>query len=82
MEVLKITDVHTKPDLILAVTFSDGITRRYDCSKVINRNEHYKKLEDINFFKNVHIDIGGHGLSWDDYVDISEYEILENSTSF
>ena len=79
MIVPKIIDVLPKEKLILSVEFSDGITRLYDCNNVINRNEYYKKLNDINFFKNVHVDAGGHGISWDDYVDISEYEILENS---
>ncbi|MBN2652582.1 MAG: DUF2442 domain-containing protein [Spirochaetales bacterium] len=59
--------------------FSDGKTREYDCSNITNRNENFKKLENFNFFKTVHIDAGGHGLSWDDYVDVSEYEILNNS---
>lgn len=79
MSIPKIVDVKVIQNLILSVIFSDGNTRTYDCTKVIDRNEHYKRLEDFNFFKNVHIDAGGHGLSWDDYVDISEYEILENS---
>ena len=75
----KIINVLPKEHLILSVSFSDGITREYDCKKISSRNDHYKKLEDNSFFKNVHIDTGGHGLSWDDYVDISEFEILENS---
>lgn len=78
MDILKITDVNTKENLILTVTFADGKSRNYDCHKVLNRNDHYKQLEDIHFFKNVHIDTGGHALSWSDYVDISEFEILEN----
>lgn len=79
MNIPKIIDVLPMDNLILSVKFSDGKTRNYDCNKILNRNEHYQKLSDINFFKNVHVDTGGHGLSWDDYVDVSEYEILENS---
>lgn len=79
MNIPKIVDVLPMKKLVLSVKFSDGITRNYDCNNILNRNEHYQKSTDFNFFKNVHIDIGGHGLSWDDYVDISEYEILENS---
>lgn len=79
MNIPKIIDVTPKDNLILTVKFSDGITRNYDCNNILNRNEHYQKLSDLNFFKTVHVDVGGHGLSWDDYVDISEYEILENT---
>lgn len=79
MNISKITNILPKDNLILSVSFSDGITRKYDCKQISSRNDHYKKLEDNSFFKNVNIDNGGHGLSWDDYVDISEFEILENS---
>lgn len=79
MMIPTILNVLPKEQLILSVEFSDGIIRLYDCNNIVNRNEYYHKLNDINFFKNVHVDTGGHGISWDDNVDVSEYEILENS---
>ncbi len=79
MIIPKIINVLPKDNLILNVEFSDGQTKLFDCHKVINRNEHFQKLKDNSFFKNVHVDVGGHGLSWDDYVDISEYEIIQDS---
>lgn len=75
----KITNVIPKDHLILSVSFSDGITRKYDCNRISHRNDYYNKLKDVSFFKNVHVDVGGHGVSWDDHVDLSEFEILENS---
>lgn len=75
----KIIAVSAKQDLLLVVNFSDGFVREYDCKNILYRNEHYTKLHDENFFKSFHIDTGGHGISWDDYVDISEYEIIQNA---
>lgn len=80
MNVLKITNVVPKENLTLIVSFSDGAVKNYDCKHVAERNEYYQRLKDHYFFKNVHIDTGGHGLSWDDHVDLSEYEILQNGS--
>lgn len=74
----KITNVVAEENLVLIVSFSDGSVKNYDCNQVVERNEYYQRLKDPYFFKNVHIDTGGHGLSWDDDVDISEFEILQN----
>jgi hypothetical protein len=79
MDLPRITGVKIEDKLTLFVSFSDGKIRHFDCNKIVNRNEYFQRLKDYNFFKNVSIDPGGYGLSWDDYVDLSEYEILENS---
>lgn len=78
MIIPKIISVVPEDNLILTVGFSDGIVKNYDCKTIIDRNQYYQRLKNPAYFKNVHIDIGGHGISWDDYVDISEYEIFQN----
>ena len=79
MKIPKIIDVSPQDNLILLIKFSDGKIRNYDCKKILDRNEYYQRLKNKNYFKNVQIDSGGHGVSWDDNVDISEHEILTNS---
>ncbi|MGL1890356.1 MAG: DUF2442 domain-containing protein [Spirochaetaceae bacterium] len=79
MHIPIITKVIPKKNLILTVEFSNGITKEYDCNNIIIRNESHNRLRDQNYFKTVKIDKGGHGLSWDDNIDLSEYEILNNS---
>lgn len=78
MNIPKIINVIAEKKMILKVTFSNGIIKHFNCNMIINRNEYYHKLKNPGFFKNVHIDPGGYGLSWDDEVDISEYEIYTN----
>ncbi len=46
----------------------------------MNRNEYYQKLRNSGFLKNDHVDAGSSGLSWNDEVDISEYEIYQNGS--
>jgi len=38
------------------------------------------QLLDEGFFKSAKVDSGGYGISWNDDVDISEYEAWENGT--
>jgi hypothetical protein len=39
----------------------------------------FKALENEAFFRSVKVDSGGYGVSWDDAVDLSEYELWVNS---
>ena len=68
--------------MVLIVSFSDGSIKYYDCSTVVARNDYYKRLENPGFFKNFQIDNGGHGIYWDDDVDLSEYEIYQNGKNY
>jgi hypothetical protein len=37
-------------------------------------------LKDKFIFKSVRVDEGGYGISWDDEIDLSEYELWKNGT--
>lgn len=77
MTVPKIIQVVPEKNFMLLVRFSNGKERYFDCKEVMQRNEYYHRLKNPHYFKNVHIDPGGHGVSWDDEVDISEYELYK-----
>ena len=38
-------------------------------------NPIFEPLKNFAFFKKAKIDVGGYGISWNDNLDISEYEI-------
>lgn len=38
----------------------------------------FKPLINKAFFRSVRVDIGGYGVSWNDDIDISEYELWTN----
>jgi len=63
----------------LEVVFDNGISKDYDCNPVLKRPEFFL-LKDEGFFKSAKVDSGGYGISWNDDVDISEYEAWENGT--
>jgi len=61
----------------LEIAFSNGIVKEYDCNPVIVKPE-FVLLRDDGFFKNVRVDSGGYGISWNDNIDLSEFELWKN----
>ena len=66
-----------KPNYTLIVTFDNHVVKKYDCTPIL-KNPLFKILQDPAFFKNVHVDTGGYGISWNDDLDLSEYELWTN----
>ena len=75
----RIVRVNPLADKHLEVVFENGISKDYDCNQVLKRPEFFL-LKDEGFFKSAKVDSGGYGISWNDDVDISEYEAWENGT--
>jgi hypothetical protein len=75
----KILSVRPTNDKKLIVKFSDGMEKIYDCKPLIEKYEAFKALENEVFFQQVKVDTGGYGISWDDRVDLSEYELWTNA---
>lgn len=73
----KIKSVRTEDDLKLIVEFENNIIKNYDCHQIIHRPE-FQPLKNLAFFRAVNVDIGGYGISWNDEIDISEYELWMN----
>ena len=65
----KIIKVIPGNNLMLEVFFSDGVIKKYDCKKIKSRCEYFYRLENFSYFKNVSIDAGGYGVSWDNDID-------------
>lgn len=75
----KIKKVYGKDDYILICEFEDGIKKKYDLKELIEKYSIFKKLENnINLFKQVKVDNGGYGISWNEEIDLAVEEILEN----
>jgi Protein of unknown function (DUF2442) len=76
-EAPRILSVKALPAKRLEITFYNGIVKEYDCNPVIKRPEFFL-LRDEGFFKSVKVDSGGYGISWNDDIDLSEYEVWKN----
>jgi hypothetical protein len=77
MNVPKIKSVIPLKERRLLVTFANGVQKGYDCQKILNL-ERFRLLKHEAFFKTVSVDPGGYGVSWDDEMDLSEYELWNN----
>ncbi|MEI6055274.1 MAG: DUF2442 domain-containing protein [Lentisphaerota bacterium] len=74
----RIKSVQPLNDMIVVATFANGIKKQYDIKQLTNRFPVFNELKDKHLFNLAHVDCGGYGISWNDYIDLSEYEIWEN----
>ncbi len=61
----------------LLVTFVNGVQKVYDCQRILQLDR-FQLLRNEAFFKAVAVDPGGYGVSWNDQMDLSEYELWRN----
>ena len=78
MNVPRILSVQALEDKRLLVKFVDGLEKVYDCTPLL-RLERFQLLNHEAFFKAVSVDSGGYGISWNDEMDLSEYELWTNA---
>ena len=78
MNAPKIISVQPLENKRLHVKFDNGVEKIYDCSQLFHL-ENFQLLKNEAFFKAVKVDAGGYGISWNDDVDLSEYELWTNS---
>ena len=77
MDTPKIESVQALDNKKLLVKFVNAVEKIYDCTPLLNR-EMFEVLKNDAFFKSVKVDSGGYGISWNDDVDLSEYELWTN----
>ncbi len=73
----KIKEIEVDRDYILIVKFDNGVKKKYDFKRNFD-NPVFYGLKNESFFKQVKVDAGGYGISWNDDLDLSEYEIWKN----
>jgi hypothetical protein len=61
----------------LFVVFEDASERVYDCGPLLDRPQ-FALLRTPAFFRSVRVDPEGYGISWNDAMDLGEYELRRN----
>ncbi len=82
MEKIKVKAVYPTSDLNIIVVFTNGIIKRYDVKRLFSQFDWYQELENPDLFQLVKVDCGGCGVAWNEDIDISEYELWENSEPY
>lgn len=66
-------------DYRLMVQFSNGEKRQYDVEPLFGKWTEFQALRQIEgLFDRVQVDVGGYGISWNDYLDLSSEELYDN----
>ena len=79
----KVKSVNALPDFVLSVQFSEGITKTYDVKMLFERWPAFEKFKtEPGYFDKVKVDLGGYGIIWDDYLDLSYDELFEKDRRY
>ncbi|MCK4766376.1 MAG: DUF2442 domain-containing protein [Candidatus Aminicenantes bacterium] len=76
----KIKDVYVDKGYILVVNFENGVQKKYDFNRNFD-NPVFRDLKNEYLFKQVKVDTGGYGISWNDDLDLSENELWKNGVT-
>ena len=73
----KIIAVKALDEQHLMVTFEGNIIKHYDCATFLAIPE-FQLLKTFAFFKAAQVDAGGYGVAWNEWMDVSGYELWNN----
>ena len=75
----KVTFVKPLENYELLVKFQSGEEKKYDIKPWFEKQPIFLDLSDITgLYKQVKVDIGGYGISWNDRIDLSANELWNN----
>ena len=78
----KIKSVRPLPDYRLQVQFAEGVTKIYDVKPLFTKWIPFQRFQmNPDLFSQVTVDMGGHGIVWDDELDLSCEELYENGVT-
>ncbi|CAK8718121.1 MAG: Protein of unknown function (DUF2442) [Candidatus Electronema aureum] len=70
----KVRSVKATDNHILIVEFDNNEKRQYDVTPLLKK-EMFAPLKNSAFFKSVRVEQGGSAVSWNDAIDLSEFEL-------
>jgi len=77
----KVKNVIPLDNLILFVEFENGQKKKYDIKPLLNKWPVFRELKNYALFRLVRVDVGGYGIVWNEYIDLSCNELWENGTA-
>jgi len=75
----RIVAVKPRGQVELLVRFDNGVEKIYDCRPLLGGPQ-FRLLATTAFFRAVRVDPGGYGISWNDNIDLSGYELWVRGT--
>ncbi|MDR0646339.1 MAG: DUF2442 domain-containing protein [Elusimicrobiota bacterium] len=77
----KVKKIKALDNFILEAEFLNGVKKTYDVKPLFKRWPVFKDLKNIpGLFKNVHVDMGGFGIAWNENIDLACEELWEGGS--
>ena len=75
----RIIEVKTLDNFVVSVIFQDGVEKEYDVKQLFSVFPQFQVFEtESSLFKQVTVDVGGCGISWNDELDLAAEEVWDN----
>jgi DNA-binding XRE family transcriptional regulator len=75
----RIKEVKTLENFVVSVIFQDGVEKEYDVKQLFSVFPQFQVFEtESPLFKQVTVDVGGCGISWNDELDLAAEEVWDN----
>lgn len=75
----RIKEVKTLENFVVSVIFQDGVEKEYDVKQLFSVFPQFQVFEiESSLFKQVTVDVGGCGISWNDELDLAAEEVWDN----
>lgn len=75
----KVKSIQALDNYILCVTFENNVIKYYDLTMIFDRWQEFRELQNNKeLFESVKVDVGGYGISWNEYLDLSCNELWNN----
>jgi len=68
-------EVAAQPNQRLLVRFRNGVTKLYDCKRILKLPAFEPLRNDDALFRRAHVDEHGYGVIWNDDLDLAESEV-------
>ena len=79
----RVQSVEPKDNFILSVLFTDGVKTEYDIKPLFTKWGVFNNLKTIEgLVRQVKVDAGGYGISWNDEIDLASEELRINGKRF
>jgi len=70
-----IAEVKAQPDKQLLVRFQNGVTKMYDCKRILNFPAFEPLRNNEALFRRAHAEKHGYAVIWNDELDVAESEV-------
>lgn len=75
----RITSVKVLKRYEILAVFQNGVSKKFDMKKMFDIYPQFRDFEsNEGLFENVRVDVGGYGISWNDFLDLDAEDIWEN----